>query len=272
MSKTVCTSCFRHCALADGEIGFCRARTARNGSVICSNYGDFTSIACDPIEKKPLARFFPGRSILSVGSYGCNLRCPFCQNYRISQADRDESYLRHLEPEELLELAQSMDGNLGVAFTYNEPLVSWEYIRDAGILFHEAGLQIVVVSNGTASLPVLQQIMPYVDAMNLDYKGDASFYRSLSGSEEEVRNTISYVYDKCHLEVTTLIVPGQNDSPAFLEEEVEFLAALSPDIPLHITRYFPRWKADAPATPHETLYRLKAVAERHLNYVYLGNV
>jgi len=252
MSKTVCTSCFRHCALADGEIGFCRARTARNGSVICSNYGDFTSIACDPIEKKPLARFFPGRSILSVGSYGC--------------------YLRHLEPEELLELAQSMDGNLGVAFTYNEPLVSWEYIRDAGILFHEAGLQVVVVSNGTASLPVLQQIMPYVDAMNLDYKGDASFYRSLSGSEEEVRNTISYVYDKCHLEVTTLIVPGQNDSPAFLEEEAEFLAALSPDIPLHITRYFPRWKTDAPATPHETLYRLKAVAERHLNYVYLGNV
>lgn len=163
--KKICQTCMHHCALLPGQKGICRARKNENGSIVCENYGQVTSLALDPIEKKPLKMFHPGSMILSVGSYGCNMRCPFCQNYEISMADRIESEAVYLSPLELAEQAakcRSM-GNIGAAFTYNEPLVGWEYVRDAAKLVKEAGMKNVLVTNGTAELWVLEEILPYTD-------------------------------------------------------------------------------------------------------------
>lgn len=188
-----CSVCFRHCEIPEGKLGFCGARTCRDGVVRAANYGRVTSLALDPIEKKPLRRFYPGSRILSVGSYGCNLRCPFCQNDEISWskeafacADTAES----LTPEELAETAvyYRNKGNIGVAFTYNEPLVGYEFVRDTAKLVHEAGMKNVLVTNGTAELSVLEEIAPYIDAMNIDLKGftDRYYGEVLGGSREMV--------------------------------------------------------------------------------------
>jgi pyruvate formate lyase activating enzyme len=247
----------------------------RDGRIVPVNYGKLTSISMDPIEKKPFARFFPGSMILSVGSFGCSLACPFCQNHEISQAGEGDIPYRTVSPEELADLAMSVRGNLGIAFTYNEPLIAWEYIRDTGKLLKKADPEkkIAVVTNGMAEKNVLEEIMPYVDAMNIDYKGDSGFYRKvLSGSGECVRDAIEYVYDKCHLEVTTLVIPGVNDDPEWIGEEASWLASLDDSIPLHLSRYFPRYRYDTPETPRETILELAEAAERYLKYVYAGNM
>ncbi|MBR3053072.1 MAG: radical SAM protein, partial [Firmicutes bacterium] len=168
-----CNTCFRQCNIPEGGLGFCGARTCENGQVKAANYGKVTSLALDPIEKKPLARFHPGSYIISVGSYGCNLRCPFCQNYQISwseEARRLAKTAEYIPPEELAAIAAQTKsrGNIGVAFTYNEPLIGWEYIRDTARLVREQGMYSVIVSNGTASLEVLAELTPYIDAMNID--------------------------------------------------------------------------------------------------------
>ena len=171
-----CEVCFRHCELKEGQTGFCGARICAGGEVRAANYGMLTSLALDPIEKKPLNRFMPGSRILSAGSYGCNLRCPFCQNYEISWSEevrRSARNAQHVTPEQLAETAvyYRRKGNIGVAFTYNEPLAGYEFVRDTAKLVHEAGMVNVLVSNGTAELPILEEILPYIDAMNIDLKG-----------------------------------------------------------------------------------------------------
>ena len=172
----VCGVCFRHCDPKEGQLGFCGARICAGGIVRAANYGRITSLALDPIEKKPLRRFMPGSCILSAGSYGCNLRCPFCQNYEISWSQEAMRYADRAElvtPEQIAETAQyyRRKGNVGVAFTYNEPLVGYEFVRDTARLVHEKGMVNVLVSNGTAELSVLEEILPYMDAMNIDLKG-----------------------------------------------------------------------------------------------------
>ena len=172
----VCKVCFRHCNIPEGGLGFCGARTCTDGEVVAANYGRVTSLALDPIEKKPLARFMPGSMILSAGSYGCNLRCPFCQNYQISwseEAYRFADRAEYISPDELARIALACRdrGNIGVAFTYNEPLIGYEYIRDTAKLVHEQGMVNVIVTNGTADLQVLSELAPYIDAMNIDLKG-----------------------------------------------------------------------------------------------------
>lgn len=271
MSEIVCDVCFHHCVLREGRRGFCRARENRDGMNVCVNAGLFTSAALDPIEKKPLKRFFPGSYILSVGSFGCNLACPFCQNHEISMHEEDAVYYQ-ISSSQMVDLVRKTEDSIGIAFTYNEPLISWEYILETAKGVHEAGKKVVLVSNGTAEKHILEKLMPYVDAMNIDYKGDEAFYKELSGSHETVRNTIAYVHDKCHLEVTTLIIPGKNDDPVFIEETAIWLASLNKDIPLHLTRYFPAYRYTIPPIRKEKLFDLCAIAEKHLRYVYPGNV
>ena len=168
-----CRVCPHHCSLAEGQYGRCRARKNENGTIISTSYGKLTALMLDPIEKKPLRRFHPGSQILSVGSFGCNLSCPFCQNHEISMRSEPETGCRPMSPEELADLAEQckMYGNIGVAFTYNEPLIGYEYVRDTARLVHARGMKNVLVTNGTAELSVLDEILPYIDAMNIDLKG-----------------------------------------------------------------------------------------------------
>lgn len=279
-----CNVCFHHCHLNEGQYGICKARAAKDGSVVYANYGFFTSLALDPIEKKPLYHFYPGSRILSVGSYGCNLRCPFCQNYEISYDGSIEDVMSHgnwLSPENLVGLASMYvkEGNIGVAFTYNEPLVGYEYIRDAAKLLKDRGLKTVLVSNGTASATVVDEILPYIDAMNIDLKGFTDHYYSnvLMGNRRMVMDFIERVAGHCHLEVTTLVVPGENDSPDEIDALATYLAEVGRehdvDIPLHLTRFFPRYHmTDRNATDVYHLFSLVDVASKHLKYVHPGNV
>ena len=178
-----CGVCFHHCEIPEGGRGFCGARTCKNGVVIAENYGKITGLALDPIEKKPLRRFHPGSMILSAGSYGCNLRCPFCQNHGISWSDaalKCADQAEEVTPQALAQTAARLKdrGNIGLAFTYNEPLIGWEFVRDTARLTREAGLVNVLVTNGTANLPVLEALAPYIDAMNIDLKGFSHRYYS----------------------------------------------------------------------------------------------
>jgi len=274
--KAVCPICPHHCALEPGQTGFCRARTNVDGVISCSNYGKLTALALDPVEKKPLRRFFPGSFILSVGSYGCNLRCPFCQNNEISMKG-DEARTETFSPERLLaearDLAGREPGNLGVAFTYNEPLVGYEYVRDCAQLLREAGLKTVLATNGMICEEPLLRLLPLVDAMNIDLKAfTQGYYDWLCGDLETVKRAIALSAARCHVEVTTLIVPGENDSEDAMEAEAAWLASLDPGIPLHISRFFPRYNVqDRGPTPVETVRRLCGIAKKHLRYVYSGN-
>ena len=282
-----CNVCFRHCDIKEGGLGFCGARTCRDGKVIPSNYGKITGFMLDPIEKKPLARFYPGSRVLSVGSYGCNLRCPFCQNYDISwseQAMRLSEECEEISPEELTSAALSLKDkeNIGVAFTYNEPLIGYEFVRDTARLNHENGMKNVLVSNGTAELSVLEEILPYIDAMNIDLKGFTDRYYNdiLGGSRKMVMDFIERAVKDCHVELTTLIIPGENDSEEEMREMTAWISSLKDTsgkdigsgVPLHISRFFPRFKmTDRDATPVRKIYRLAEVARERLQSVYTGN-
>lgn len=274
-----CEVCFRHCELKEGAAGFCGARICRDGKVIAANYGRITSLALDPIEKKPLNRFFPGSRILSVGSYGCNLRCPFCQNSEISWGDEVKLYredARVIDPEELVSIALKYRdrGNIGIAFTYNEPLVGFEFVRDTAKLSHEKGLKNVIVSNGTAETDILRQIAPYIDAMNIDLKCfDADIYKNtLGGDFAMTKSFIEEAAKTSHVELTTLIVPGINDSEDMMREEAEWIASISDEIPLHVSRFHPCFHmTDRGPTPVSAVYELAEIAGEKLKYVYTGN-
>jgi len=274
MDIKICEICPHHCRLAVGEVGKCRARINDGEKITALNYGAITSIALDPIEKKPLYKFFPGSRILSVGSYGCNLNCPFCQNHEISMADSNFP-TRRITPEQLANLAQELipQKNIGVAFTYNEPFISYEFIRDTSNLLKAIGLKSVLVTNGTVASGALKKILPLIDAMNIDLKGfSQEIYSKLGGDFETVRKTIEISAQNCHVEVTSLIVPTMNDSADDMDREAAWLAGISKNIPLHISRFFPRYKVtDIAPTPVKKIYELVEVAKRHLNFVYAGN-
>ena len=277
MRDAVCTVCSRRCRLADGATGFCRARRAENGVVVAANYGRVSSISLDPIEKKPIAFFHPGSNVLSIGSYGCNLRCPFCQNDAISQHGADEVPYRTASPDELADLAARLrdgQGNIGLAYTYNEPLVGWEFVRDCAAEIRGRGMLNVLVSNGCASESVISQIAPLIDAANIDLKGPSQeYYDWVGGDFGAVCRTISALHGAgCHVEVTTLVVPGRNDGEADMDAIASFVASVSPDMPLHVTRFFPRWRmSDASPTPVADVRRLADVARRRLSRVLVGN-
>lgn len=274
-----CNVCFRHCRLEEGRTGFCGARICAGGAVRAAGYGRITSLALDPIEKKPLRRFMPGSMILSVGSYGCNLRCPFCQNYEISWSAQAMQYADRAQivtPSQIAEAARRYrrEGNIGVAFTYNEPMVGYEFVRDTAKLVHEAGMANVLVTNGTAEVEVLEEILPYIDAMNIDLKGFTDhYYRDvLGGDRQMVMRFIERAVQSCHVELTTLIVPGENDSDREMREMCTWIAGLGRSIPLHISRFFPRFHmTDRQPTRVSLVYHLAEVAGEQLEYVYTGN-
>ena len=278
-----CGVCFRHCDIPDGKLGLCGGRISRNGRVEAFNYGRITSLALDPIEKKPLARFFPGSMILSAGSFGCNLRCPFCQNHDISWSEQAKRYAETAEtvtPEELVSLALGTRarGNIGIAFTYNEPLVGYEFVRDTACLSKAEGLKSVMVTNGTAETEVLEELRPYIDAMNIDLKGftDRYYGKVLGGDRRQVMAFIEEAVKTCHVELTTLIVPGENDGEDEMRELSLWVSSLrNPDgesVPLHISRFFPRFRMlDRKATDVRTVYRLAETARENLEHVYTGN-
>ncbi len=273
--KTKCEICPHHCVLNEGKIGICKARKNSGGIIICVNYGKVTSIALDPIEKKPLYRFYPGSKILSIGSYGCNLRCPFCQNSDIAMVNGDQIETKYVEPVIIIEKALELmpQGNIGIAYTYNEPLVGYEYVLDCSKLARKQNLKNVVVTNGTICERPLTELLPFIDAMNIDLKGFSNrFYKMIDGDFETVKQTIKLAETKCHVEITTLIVPGENDSEVEIDELAQWLSSVNSNIPLHITRFFPRWKmTDRDATSVETIFELANIARRYLKYVYEGN-
>ena len=285
VSAAVCPVCPHRCRIPEGKTGRCRARGTRDGRVVSLNYGIATSLALDPIEKKPLKRFCPGSTILSFGSYGCNLNCPFCQNWEISMSDgrefRDGRQLREnrFKPAYLVDMAEQLrpKGNIGVAFTYNEPTISYEFVLDTAKLLREKNLKTVLVTNGCVNEGIAEQLLPWVDALNIDLKcfREEVYRDTLGGDLETVKRFIASAAKQCHVELTSLIVPGMNDTEEEMRAMTEWIASLphGQEIPLHITRFFPRYKViDRKATERALILRLVETARKQLQYVFPGNM
>ena len=288
MKAAVCEICPHACKLAPGQLGLCKARVGAERVLSMDtpaveiyvrdqSFGRITSIALDPIEKKPLARFMPGSKVVSVGSYGCNMRCAFCQNSSIACAGEDDVSWRFMSPGELVDIALQTrkQGNVGIAYTYNEPFVSYEFMLETAKLAHDAWLVNVVVTNGMVNPEPLAQILPYIDAANVDLKAfDHESYRKLGGDLDCVRATIRAMAEcpSCHVEVTTLVVPGFNDDPEQIEGAAKWIASLSPEIPYHLSRFFPCHKMrDRKPTDVDFIYRMAELCRTHLKHVYTGN-
>lgn len=275
MSRVLCPICPHRCMIREGEVGLCGARGNQEGKIVPLNYGNITSIALDPIEKKPLARFHPGSTILSVGSYGCNFHCSFCQNFGISMEWKQEAGFI-VTPRELVDKAHELkdQGNIGLAYTYNEPLIGYEFVYDSARLATEEGLQNVVVTNGYVEEAPLRELLPYVQAFNIDLKSFSErFYHTIGGSLADVKRSIAIAAEKSHVEVTTLIIPGENDTEEEMEALATWLASVDPSIPLHVSRFFPAYKMrEKEATRVERVIKLANIARRHLQFVYEGNI
>ena len=268
-----CKLCPHECFIPKGTHGICKVRKNTDGQLIAGAYGKITSLALDPIEKKPLYMFHPGSAILSVGSYGCNLHCQFCQNHEIAMP-QGEVFTKNITPEELKNIAQEAmsQGNIGVAYTYNEPLINFEFIYDCARKIHEAGIKNVLVTNGFINPVPLKVLLPYIDAMNIDLKSFTSdFYTKIGGKLENVKNTIRTAQKHCHIEVTTLLIPNENEHD--IEKVAQWLSGISIDIPLHISRFFPLNKyTNREPTPPETISAAVETARRYLKNVFAGNM
>ncbi len=272
--QLVCRLCPQQCRLGPEQTGFCRVRTHRDGRLLTANFGQITSIASDPIEKKPLYHYYPGRAILSVGTIGCNLACRFCQNWQISRADAPT---QGLEPEELAALAlraSAEHDSIGLAYTYSEPGVWFEFLMATMPLIRERGLKNVLVTNGFLQPEPWAELLQWTDAANIDLKGfEPDYYRRLcSGQLQPVLDNIRAAAGRIHLELTTLIVPGENDRPEQIRALAQWIAALDREIPLHLSRYFPSYQSTAPPTPAATMAEAGRIAKEHLSFVYLGNM
>lgn len=270
-NKVLCFLCPHHCNIKDGARGACMVRKNENGTLYTMNYNRLAALAIDPIEKKPLYHFFPGSSILSAGTIGCNLKCSFCQNYHIAQT---EAKTEGITTKGLLDIALSEKGNLGIAYTYNEPAIWFEFVYETARLAKEEGLKNVLVTNGFISEEPLKKLLPFVDAMNIDVKGFTEKYymEVCKGLLEPVKRTVELAADKCHIEITTLVVTDLNDSIEEIGELSSWLSSINKNTPLHLSRYFPNYKLSNNPTPISTLMAAKDEAEKHLNYVYVGNV
>lgn len=271
--KIRCRICPHNCIIDEEQSGICRVRTLKSHVPVATNYGEVTSIGIDPIEKKPLYHFKPSKNILSLGSFGCNMTCSFCQNHEISQGKPQTQYI---STEKLIEIIPSIENNAGVAFTYNEPFMWYEYIHDAAksIKENDPNTSVVIVTNGYINEEPLKKILPYVDAMNIDLKGYTNrYYNNICGAKlGPVLETIKRCNEHCHVEITTLLVSEENDSLEEARRIAEFIASVNEDIPLHLSRYFPRYKMENAATKIESITRAENEAKKYLKHVYVGNV
>lgn len=267
-----CLLCPHFCHLKEGKIGLCRGRKNIEGRLIAINYAKPCTIAVDPIEKKPMYHFHPGSSILSTGPNGCNLRCRFCQNWEISQQDINTSYV---PPERMVQEA-SRNNLIGISYTYTEPMIWFEYVMDCSKLAREKGLVNVLVTNGTINLEPFRELAPFIDGMNIDLKSmNPDFYKKVcSGYLETVLETIKIASETgmIMVEVTNLLITGENDSDGDIEKITDFIAGVNDEIPLHFSRYSPRYEMKNPSTPVERLHRAREIASKKLKYVYLGNI
>lgn len=272
-SSVRCEICPQNCRIKPGKRGVCRVRVNLGGTLYATNYGEHSSLALDPVEKKPLYHFYPGENILSVGTVGCNLSCGFCQNYQIAHEDPPT---RFLSPLELLSLAEECKprGSIGVAYTYSEPLMWYEYLRDTLPVIKDGGFKNVLVTNGYINPEPLEKILPFIDAMNIDLKSfsDRYYRTNCHGRLEPVKETLKLCVGRTHVEITTLLVTGLNDAPGEIEELSQWVAGLDPYIPLHLSAYYPAYKVNLPPTPRATMRTAREIAQKHLKYVYAGNM
>lgn len=270
--QAACDLCPVGCRLRQGQDGPCGTRANRRGAMTPLHYGRVAAAALDPIEKKPLFHFHPGRDILSVAAPGCNLHCLFCQNWNLSQ--KHDAPTRPTTPEALVADARAK-GAVGLAFTYSEPLVWFEFVRDTAAAARAAGLATVLVTNGYLNPAPLDELLPLIDAANVDLKSmDDRFYRRICKAQlPPVLAAIRrFAAAGVHVELTNLVIPGHNDDDASLTKLIEFVAGLARPVPLHFSAYHPAWRLEAPATPRATLERAYELARRRLDFVYLGNV
>lgn len=275
--KVKCATCAWRCIIKDGKRGYCGVRENRNGKLFAINYGLVSSANVDPIEKKPLFHFYPGTSVFSLGTVGCNFRCLQCQNYTISQVSIDDSTRELVEytPEQAIEMAKDY-GCRGIAWTYNEPAIWFEYTYDSAKLAKAQDLYTVYVTNGYMTGEALEMISPFLDAMNIDVKGfTQEFYTKLCKTKlRPVLDTVERAYNLgIHIELTYLVIPTHNDSPSEIASFVDWVAGIDGDIAVHFSRYHPDFKlTDVPMTPTKTLEGAINIAKEKLNYAYLGNV
>jgi len=267
-----CVLCPRYCRISKEKTGFCGVRQNKGGKLYSLVYGKTTGVAVDPIEKKPLYHFHPREVIFSLGTRGCNLACTFCQNWHISQ--NPNAYLEEITSEEVVNEAARLK-TCGIAYTYNEPFIWYEFVRDTAKLAKQRGLENVLVTNGYVNPQPLKEILPLISAMNIDLKAlDDNFYKNIcKGALTPVLDTIKTANQSCHIELTNLIIPTLNDS----DENIEALSKwihdnAGADTPLHLSRYFPCYELEIPPTPVETLKRAQSIAKKRLKFVYLGNV
>jgi pyruvate formate lyase activating enzyme len=268
-----CQLCPHRCHIKSGKVGVCGVRENRAGVLYSLNYGEVSSLALDPIEKKPLYHFYPGRLILSAGSFGCNLSCSFCQNYSIA---RHRAPTSAVGPEEMVDVAvQAADqGSIGVAFTYNEPSIWFEYVMDTASRLKMKGLKCVLVTNGFLGLKPLEELLPYIDAMNIDVKAFTNrfYHRHCKADLDQVKATVEAAAGRTHVEITNLIIPGENDDMEEIKALAGWLSGLSPFIPLHLSRYFPAYQMTIAPTPAATIRQAVQTAREHLKFVYAGNL
>ncbi len=274
--RIICRLCPDNCLIAEGKRGACKVRKNDKGTLIAENHGLISAAHVDPIEKKPLYHFYPGRPILSLGTAGCNLHCLFCQNWEISQSTVEEVPLQPLSPAQAIEAARRIENNIGIAYTYNEPIIWYEYVEDTARLAAQAGLKNVMVTNGYVNPEPLKEMIPLIDAFSVDLKGfREEFYRKYTKSRlEPVLESLKMIRESGkHLEITNLVVTGLNDDPDEFERLTDWVAGeLGGRTILHISRYFPAWKMHNEPTPLSTLYRFYEIARKKLDFVFLGNV
>ncbi len=272
-----CKVCERRCLISAEKKGFCEMRENIGGKLFTLNYASASSVAVDPIEKKPLFHFYPGSTVLSLGSVGCNFRCKHCQNWNISQATMEDMALREILPEDAVNLAKDYDCK-SIAWTYNEPTMWLEYTIDSAILAKKKGIKTVYVTNGYMTNEALDAVGPYLDAANVDLKGmSEKFYKELCDARMQpvLDNIISMHDKKIHLEITNLMIPSYNDSEENIKALVNFMVdEVSVEVPLHFTRFFPYYKLkDLPPTTISDLEKAYKIAkEAGMKYVYIGNV
>ncbi len=269
--RVQCHLCPHECVIADGRAGYCRVRLNEGGTLLATTYGRTAAVAMDPIEKKPLYHFHPGTFILSLGQAGCTFRCEFCQNWHMLSLDIPQ---RDLPPQEAVALARAQ-GSVGIAYTYNEPYTSFEFVLDTSRLARERGLKNVLVTNGYYMPEPFSELAPLTDAMNVDLKSihDEFYQKYVHGELAPVQRTIeTAVGAGIHVEVTNLLIPGLNDSEEDISGWVDYVAGVNPEIPVHFSRYRPAYKMDLPPTPMSSLELAYRIARRKLRYVYLGNV
>ena len=275
--KVQCSLCPHNCIISEGKFGSCKVRKNEKGKLYSVNYERVCSLHFDPIEKKPLYHFYPGKTIYSVGSVGCNLHCKFCQNWEISQSGVEEfGYLKKVSHQEIVNQAKNRQDNFGIAYTYNEPTVWYEYMYDIAVIASEQGLKNVMVTNGFINPEPLEKLLPYMDAFSVDLKAfNEDFYKKFTSSRlEPVLDTLKKIKQSGkHFEITNLVITDTNDKTKEFKQMVNWISnKLGEDTVLHISRYFPTYKMTKEPTSPKTLQRFYDIASEKLNYVYLGNV